>query len=774
MPPQADERGGSIHFTEAMRRGLTAAGIYAVLTVVLLAPLWGQFGSAFPHDAGDPILNTWIFWHGSRTVPLSSAWWNGPMFFPAPNAIALSELLLSVLPLSWLVQVLTHNPVAAYNAVFAVSFPLCALAAWVLARELTGRDDAAIVGGLVFMFSTYRAEQYSHVQVLSYYWTPLVLLGLHRYVRTGASRWLWLFGGAWLLQSLVNGYAMFHVTVLVGLWTLWFARSWATALRIALAGVIAALPMVPLLLAYDRVHAALHLTRDINEVKAFGVDLADFVTAAPDLAVWGGRLGVARPETAAFPGLTLVLLAAVALLLARRTSPVSMYASSDAGALDEGPAGQTTWQRVCVWLSMAAALVAFSAYALGPWTLGPLSVTEFHKPFTIAVYLRAAAFLGGPWVRRHWRTRSVAGFYLLAMAAMYVLALGPEPRLLGRPLLYESPYSWFMRLPGFEVLRVPARFVMLAALCQAVLVAMAVSRWAVASRRLVVAGVIALGLIVDGWMWLPVEAAPRGGITNWPEVAAVIELPLTDPATDFGAMFRAMSHGRPIVNGVSGYLPPHYLPLAQALKAGQYEALLELTHEGTLGVAMDRTQPHADDVERGLLALGAHAREGAAGDSRWASYLLPPRPADAEPVSAGAVPVQSVRASHHPEDVRRMLDGTVATAWGSGVPQVGGEEVVLDLGQRRDVSMLVLQMGSYAFGHANALEVSVSADDVTWTTVFEGPLGVRAVRAAVQHPETVPITIPLTPASARFVRLRQTGAEPGIPWWIGEISVYGR
>jgi hypothetical protein len=166
-----------------------------------------------------------------------------------------------------------------------------------------------------------------------------------------------------------------------------------------------------------------------------------------------------------------------------------------------------------------------------------------------------------------------------------------------------------------------------------------------------------------------------------------------------------------------------------------------------------------------------YPRTDVVADSRWAGYVLPPRPTDAEPAPAAEVPVQSVRASLHPEDVRRMLDGDVATAWGSGVPQVGGEEVVLDLGQPRDVTTLVLQMGSYAFGHANALEVSVSADDVNWTPVFDGPLGVRAVRAAIQSPETVPITIPLTPSSARFVRLRQTGAEPGIPWWIGEISV---
>ena len=117
-----------------MRLGLAAAGIYALLTIALLFPLLSQFGSAFPHHAGDPVLNTWILWRGAHDVPLGDAWWNAPMFFPTANAMALSELLLSQLPISAAVQAVTGNPVAAYNVVFAVSFPLCALAGWALVK----------------------------------------------------------------------------------------------------------------------------------------------------------------------------------------------------------------------------------------------------------------------------------------------------------------------------------------------------------------------------------------------------------------------------------------------------------------------------------------------------------------------------------------------------------------------------------------------------------------------------------------------------------------
>ena len=216
-----------------MRLGLAAAGIYTLLTVALLFPLLSQFGSAFPHDAGDPVLNTWILWRGVHDVPLSDAWWNAPMFFPTANAMALSELLHIAAADLRRRQAATGNPVAAYNVVFAVSFPLCALAAWALARELTGRADAALVAGLAFMLAPYRAQQLSHVQVLTYYWAPLVLLGLHRYLRERRVKWLVLFAGAWLAQSLANGYAMFQ-SVLMTLSIAWFmlrcaprCRCWA-------------------------------------------------------------------------------------------------------------------------------------------------------------------------------------------------------------------------------------------------------------------------------------------------------------------------------------------------------------------------------------------------------------------------------------------------------------------------------------------------------------------------------------------------------------------
>jgi hypothetical protein len=73
----------------------------------------------------------------------------------------------------------------------------------------------------------------------------------------------------------------------------------------------------------------------------------------------------------------------------------------------------------------------------------------------------------------------------------------------------KRPEAWLMRVPGFDTLRVPARFAMLFVLCQCVLLAFAVSRWSSRLRRPQLAvALIGVGLLVDGWARVRVEPPP--------------------------------------------------------------------------------------------------------------------------------------------------------------------------------------------------------------------------------------------------------------------------
>ena len=151
---------------------------YGSLALVLTWPLAIHLATVVPHDLGDPLLCTWILWWNAYTMPLTSAWWNAPMFWPMSGALALSEHLLGVSLVASPLQWLGADPVTAYNIVFLLSFPLCAVAAHALAFTLTARHDAAAVAGLAFAFNPYRTSHLPHLQMLWTFWMPLALLAL--------------------------------------------------------------------------------------------------------------------------------------------------------------------------------------------------------------------------------------------------------------------------------------------------------------------------------------------------------------------------------------------------------------------------------------------------------------------------------------------------------------------------------------------------------------------------------------------------------------------
>ena len=73
-----------------------AAGLYLLLTIALTWPLLLHPGSRVPNDLGDSLLNMFLLGWNAREVPFSPHWWNLPMFFPIPGALAFSEHLLGL------------------------------------------------------------------------------------------------------------------------------------------------------------------------------------------------------------------------------------------------------------------------------------------------------------------------------------------------------------------------------------------------------------------------------------------------------------------------------------------------------------------------------------------------------------------------------------------------------------------------------------------------------------------------------------------------------
>jgi hypothetical protein len=749
---------------------LLASAFYVALTMVLTWPLATKLSTVLPHDLGDPVLNAWIIWWNAHALPLTERWWNAPIFWPSSGALAFSETLLGLSPITSPIQWLGGSPIAAYNVAFLLTFPLSALAAHALVFRLSGRHDAAVIGGLVYGFNPFRIAHFPQIQVMTSYWMALALLGLHEYMTSRNPRWLWVFAGAWLMQAFSNGYYLLFFPVLLMLWIPWFALS-RVSVR-PLAAIVAAwgaasLPLIPMLWTYRRVHASLGLQRDVAGINVFGADVVSLLDASPLLKFWHLQK-FHQPEGELFPGFTA---AALVLLLVVHW----LWTSKPSGRVP----------RACLVLLVGAVTfigIAVSALVVGPWSvhIGKLtlvSVRLVSKPLSVGVLLFVVALALEPRFAAAWRGRSAVMFYALATGVMYLLCLGPRPRFLGEPFMYRAPYGWLMALPGYSAVRVPARFAMLAALCLSVVAALAFARLTRRARgfvRTVLAALVIAGVLVDSWigeMPLPTLPVRFRALESLPAGTAVLELPLGETEDDVAAMYRGMYHRRPVVNGYSGFFPPIYDVLHRALDLHDPQMFDAITGWGPLVVAVDERHD-----EGGTWARQLASRPGAVGLGRESGRQLFSLAAGALPseIDPGSrrLQVQSVTANVQSRRIALAMDGDPETRWDSG-PQRGIEVVTLDLGAERTVDGLTMTIGSHHWDFPRLLVIETSPDGRAWSTVWQGSTAVIAFAGAVRHPTDSPLTFALPHVPARLLRLRQLGQDPVFYWTIFELTIFG-
>src|SRR5262249_21034024 len=293
-------------------------------------------------------------------------------------------------------------------------------------------------------------------QVLASFWTPVCLGALHRYAQTWRVRWIVFASASWVLQGLCCGYFALFLAVLVGLWFLWFAVGRWPVQRLAVgasAFAAGALVLSPFMRGYQVILRDIYgFKRSIGEMGMFSADVASLLSAGEDLLVWSWVHVFRRPEADLFPGLTIALLTGFALRGSRPLTP---------------DAPEPRWKRLTrrVLAIVLLVLVAASAppIAYGSWqlTVGGgrlISIARGDKPLSVAVAVALVLLALLPGAGSAYRRRSVTAFYLLAAFVTWIFALGPNPTLMDHRFLYRAPYSWLMLLPGFEGLRVPARF----------------------------------------------------------------------------------------------------------------------------------------------------------------------------------------------------------------------------------------------------------------------------------------------------------------------------
>jgi hypothetical protein len=606
---------------ENLRRydAAVALAIYTALALLMTWPLARGLASDVPGDLGDSLLNMWILGWGAEHVPrlitgqaTANEYWNANIFHPEPLALAFSEHLfgevLQILPVYWL----TGNVILCYNLLFVSSFALSGLGMYLLTRDLltagkpSGFHGAAFAAGLIFAFIPYRIAQVAHIQSLQAQWMPLALYGFRRFI-AGAGRGA-LAGGtaALLMQNWSNGYYLIFFSPFIVLFVLhqmWHAgrlrdvRAWRGFILAAAAVVAGTLPFLLPYLEAQRVHG---FERAVGEVIQFSADVYSYLTAPEALLLWGDVMqAYPKPEGELFFGFVPWLLLGVAA-----TSRLP----------DPSRWGPVSLVLIAVLIVQAAGLIAiiFTGGFVTSIAGVPVRATD---PVRIAAAIAAVTTLllvvSAP-ARDATLTalRSPLALAVLLMLLAMWLSLGPRPRSLGEPMPGLGLYAWLYEyVPGFDGLRVPARYAMIAAVFLCIAAAYGIMAIARRGGRGAVTAIVVLFLCEAAFLPMTVNATWGDGriqpppriepaadappvyhtLANMPDDTVVAEFPFGDPAWELRYVYYSTVHWKRLVNGYSGGFPQGYkvrVALLQRVRENPDAAWHALRSAGTTHVVV--------------------------------------------------------------------------------------------------------------------------------------------------------------------------------------------
>jgi hypothetical protein len=721
------------------------AAVIALLATLVTYPLVRLLTRALPGGLGDPVLNMWtLAWVAERLPHGLRGVWDAPIFFPYRHTLAFSEHLIGIALLVAPVYWLSQNAVLAYNGAFLGSYVLAGTTMYLLARDLAGRRDVAWLAALAFAFHPYRTVHVAHLQVLMWGWMPLALWGLHRYFATGSRRALAVFTAAFLLLSLSNGYFLYFfglaVVVVIAVQLPRSPHRRQAIRDLAVVAGVVALCVAPVASAYFVVRREYGLARTLGETIHYSADVASYFQTTDRLWWWGAWLRGTGGERELFPGLVVSALA-LAAVGARRT--------------------------------------------------------------------------------RRDEARGVVALYAAIAVVAFVFSLGPEPTAWGYRLPLPGPYAWLWRVvPGVDGLRVPARFAAIVYLALTVLAALGARRVLGAlPRRGALAATVVLGLalVVEGFpapaglavtnvrvLPSPTARAAYGWLRQAPP-GAVLELPLGNWADErelereLGYQAATLLHGKPIVNGYSGYrsalreflresvaLSPAELPAAvQGLRAiGVNYLVVHLDQYPDPAYAMlvyetlrqlERSVPNPSTLEPAPLGplVREHIAFGRAVVFRLAPWSGPPlTPVDC----ARRLDARRFRAtaSHAPDRLPQAFDGDVRTRWLSGRAQEGDEWVLVEFPEPQSVAAVRIELDSWGdYPRELIVEGRPVRSDGTAEEAFRefyrGPVLALMMAGVLREPARAPVQIPLPAGRLAALRLRQLGRAQPWFWSMNEL-----
>ncbi len=433
------------HRGAGVRASAVVTLLFVALTVVITWPQVAHLASI--PDNVDSYFSLWrLGWIAHQLAHDPAHLFDGNIFYPAPHTLAYSDAILLPglvgAPFIWLgVPV-----VIVYNALVLASFVLCGLGTFLLVRDLSGQNGAAIIAGIIFAFATTRFDHYFHLELLWAQWMPLALWRVHRLLKTGTLKDGLLTGGflAALGFSCIY-YTVFFATVLVVMVPVLMlavprARLRRTVLALSVAALLAAVVLLPYMLMYATARVEVG-ERNPGLAVLYGAGPKHYVAVTPGNLLWGRATAfLGRHEKRLFPGAVALLLAIVALRRFDATRVAYLLMIAVAVEVSFGHrAFVFMWLRDHVMLYRGLRVPARAGHVvlLGVAVLAGLGVSG------VAGWLQRT--------RVAWRVPTLTGVAVLAVAEYLVAPLA----LVAVPTTAPPVYQWLRQQPAGVVAEMP-------------------------------------------------------------------------------------------------------------------------------------------------------------------------------------------------------------------------------------------------------------------------------------------------------------------------------
>ncbi|HEV8231621.1 MAG TPA: hypothetical protein VGQ75_04685, partial [Thermoanaerobaculia bacterium] len=531
-------------------------------------------------DLWDAKLNAWIFhWDYHQTFRDPLHLFDGNIFYPARYALAFSENLWGAALFGFPLFAAGASTLFVYNFLFLLGMFLSALAAWALARNVTGDPFASLVAGVIFAFVPWRLAQIPHVQFQWGAFLPLLLLFLLKWLDGGRRQDLVLFALFFAWNALTNVHYAIFSGILVAVVLAWEvltadADDISPRIRKSIAGVaVAGVLVLPFYAPYAKAAKLYGMRRSAGEMRFYSARPSALLVAGTQNKLWAPLTQrFARPEAEMHPGLIPTALAVYSFFALRRPRKIVRA--------EKKPVARRRRRivRVLDVLALVAFVAGVASLLVRDLKIGPLDLRDPGRALVFLTVLIGARFLVAlpdrsrfsdlrEFLRARRLDRRAALFVVVGLTGL-VVALGG----------YTPYYTFLFQSFGFvfRAIRAPARGMVLLHLALAVLASWGLSLLLRRVRsRTERAGFIAAALVLTA---IEYRAAPidfpavdrrPAPVYRWLSGVAVggavLEWPI---GFDWDAehVFRSTAHWKALINGYSGFAPPHYDELKTLLE----------------------------------------------------------------------------------------------------------------------------------------------------------------------------------------------------------------